>query len=147
MHLRKRAAQLHLQDRVSLVGAAESERVAQWLAAANVLVLPSYAEGCPNVVIEALSSGRPVIGSDVGGIAELMNDTCGILIPPRDVAALTRAIQSAMERDWNDRLISDHFQRGWDHAAAEILSMLEHVIENRRRQWQPLAETNLAIGR
>ena len=42
------------------------------MAASDVLCLPSRREGCPNVVLEALASGRPVIGSAVGGVPELL---------------------------------------------------------------------------
>ena len=41
------------------------------MAAADVITLPSYMEGCPNVVLEALACGRPVVATNVGGIPEI----------------------------------------------------------------------------
>jgi len=130
-HLRSKAKHLGLEDRITLIGACLSERVAQWLAAANVLALPSYNEGYPNVVIEALSCGRPVIATNVGGILELVNENSGILIAPRNSRALAEAIETAMERNWDERSISEQFRRGWDEAADELLSICELAIQQR----------------
>ena len=120
-HLRSRAKQLALEDRIIYDGACSSQKVAQWLAAANVLALPSYNEGYPNVVIEALSCGRPVIATNVGGIPELVNEESGILIPPRDSRALADAIETAMVRHWDEHSISEQFRRGWDKPPTNCL--------------------------
>jgi glycosyltransferase involved in cell wall biosynthesis len=72
--------------------------VAVWMAAADLVTLPSYMEGCPNVVLEALACGRPVVATNVGGIPEIMNDECGCLVPPRDPAALAHALASVLDR-------------------------------------------------
>lgn len=62
----------------------------------DVLVLPSYTEGFPNVVIEAMAFGKPVIGTDVGAIREILEEgefaPCGIVIPPKDIQALEDAL-------------------------------------------------------
>jgi teichuronic acid biosynthesis glycosyltransferase TuaC len=134
-HLRSKAKDLALEDRVILNGACPSHKVAQWLAAANVLALPSYNEGYPNVVIEALSCGRPVIATNVGGIVELVNEESGILIPRRDSRALANAIEKAMERRWDEHSISEQFRRGWDQAADELLRICELATKQRREKW------------
>jgi teichuronic acid biosynthesis glycosyltransferase TuaC len=100
-----------VEDRILFVGACSSQEVAQWLAAANVFALPSYAEGCPKVVIEALSCGRPVIATNVGGIPELLSEKSGILIRPKDSRCLASAIETAMDRKWDEQLISEQFCR------------------------------------
>jgi glycosyltransferase involved in cell wall biosynthesis len=125
---------LALEDRILLTGACPSQKVAQWLAAANVLALPSYNEGCPNVVIEALNCGRPVIATNVGGIPELVGEKSGILVAPRDSHALAGAIETAMERKWDERLIADQFRRGWDDAAGEMLTICELAVKQRSKQ-------------
>ena len=73
-----------LADRIHFLGQRDSLEVASWLAASNVFCLPSYAEGCPNSVIEALACGRPVVATNVGGIPELVDSESGILVAPRD---------------------------------------------------------------
>jgi glycosyltransferase involved in cell wall biosynthesis len=135
-HLRSKAIGLGLETRVLLAGACPSQKVPRWLAAANVLALPSYREGYPNVVIEALSCGRPVIATDVGGIPELVDGSSGILVAPRDSRALANAIQTAMERDWDEQLISEQFHRSWDEAAEELLRVCELSIHHRAEELQ-----------
>lgn len=72
--LEKLARQLHIADRVSFMGAVEPNVVAELLALAHALVLPSLYEGSPNVVGEALTAGIPVVASDVGGVGDLISD-------------------------------------------------------------------------
>lgn len=133
-HLRSKAREYSLADRITLMNACSSRQVAQWLAAANLLALPSYNEGCPNVVIEALNCGRPVIATKVGGIPELVNEKSGILIAPRDARALAGAIEAAMVRNWDERLISEQFRRSWDVAADEILNLCELAVQQGKKQ-------------
>jgi glycosyltransferase involved in cell wall biosynthesis len=133
-HLRSKSKHLGLEDRITMNGACSSQGVAQWLAAANVLALPSYNEGYPNVVIEALSCGRPVIATNVGGILELVKEESGILIAPRDSRGLAAAIIEAMNRRWDEHFISEQFRRGWDEAADELLRICELALEQRKEK-------------
>jgi glycosyltransferase involved in cell wall biosynthesis len=145
--LRCKIKDLRLEGRVRLADACPSEKVPRWLAAANVLALPSYSEGCPNVVIEALSCGRPVIATNVGGIPELVNEKSGILVAPRDSRALAGAIDTAMERNWDERSISGQFHRGWDEAAGEMLSICELAVQQRREKWHLPAKATTVMSR
>jgi teichuronic acid biosynthesis glycosyltransferase TuaC len=144
--LRCKAKDFALQDRVILVGACPSQKVAQWLAAAHVLALPSYNEGYPNVVIEALSCGRPVIATNVGGILELVNEQSGILVSPRDSRGLALAIETALERNWDERLISTQFRRSWDEAAVEMLSICELALQQQKEKCQPPAKATALLS-
>jgi glycosyltransferase involved in cell wall biosynthesis len=102
--------------------------VAVWMAAADVATLPSYMEGCPNVVLEALACGRPVVATNVGGIPEIMNDSCGCLVPPRDAAALAQGLNSVLDRSWDPREISAVHGRSWDAVAEETLALFESLV-------------------
>jgi glycosyltransferase involved in cell wall biosynthesis len=104
--------------------------VAVWMAAADLVTLPSYMEGCPNVVLEALASGRPVVATDVGGIPEIMSVECGLLVPPRDPAALAQALAAVLDRSWNAETISAHGSRSWETVAAELLAVIESLFSN-----------------
>jgi glycosyltransferase involved in cell wall biosynthesis len=146
-HLRSKSKHLGLENRITLTGACSSQKVAQWLAAANVLALPSYNEGYPNVVIEALSCGRPVIATKVGGILELVNEESGILIPPRDSRALAAAIENSMERRWDEHSISEQFRRGWDKAADELLQICELALQQRRGELQLPSNARTVLSR
>jgi len=64
----------------------------------DLLILPSFSESFGLVLIEALACGKPVIGSDVGGISEIINDDVGLLINPNKVSTIAKAV---------DRLVND----------------------------------------
>lgn len=67
---------------------------------ADLLVLPSHTEGFPYVVLEAMSLGKPVIGTDVGAIREMLsgkNGDCGIVVPPKNVTALADALRRLID--------------------------------------------------
>jgi glycosyltransferase involved in cell wall biosynthesis len=99
--LRLKAGALGIGERVNFLGRLSSAEVAVCMSAADVQCLPSRREGCPNVVLEALASGRPVIGSAVGGVPELLSDRNGIMVPPDDPDALAAAITNALQRRWD----------------------------------------------
>jgi teichuronic acid biosynthesis glycosyltransferase TuaC len=105
--------------------------VAVWMAAADVATLPSYMEGCPNVVLEALACGRPVVATRVGGIPEIMDDTCGCQVPPRDAQALAQGLSSVLERTWDAAEISASHSRSWDSVAGELLTLFEALVSTR----------------
>jgi len=119
------------QGRIRMLGRQEPAGVARWLAAADVLCLPSHSEGCPNVVLEALYSGRPVVATDVGGIPELVDETCGILVPKEDVPALADALARALARPWDAEAISRTHGRTWDDVARETFEVCRAVLDGR----------------
>ena len=105
--------------------------VAVWMAAADLVTLPSYMEGCPNVILEALASGRPVVATNVGGIPEILSDECGRLVPPRDSGALAQALASVLDRSWDAQAISANGSRSWEAVAAELLEIFESLLSKR----------------
>ena len=82
-----------LQERVAFRGWLHGAQLLEALAEADVLVLPSWAEGLPNAMVEAMAAGLAVVVSAVGAIPELITDgQSGRLVPPRDADSLTRAL-------------------------------------------------------
>jgi glycosyltransferase involved in cell wall biosynthesis len=106
--------------------------VAVWMAAADLVTLPSYMEGCPNVVLEALASGRPVVATKVGGIPEIMSGECGRLVPPGDSPALAHALTSVLDKSWDAETISAHGSRSWETVAGELLDIFESLVSSRK---------------
>jgi glycosyltransferase involved in cell wall biosynthesis len=95
--------------------------VAQLFAASHVVVLPSYREGLPKVLIEAAACGRAVVTTDVPGCRDAIEpDVTGLLVPVKDAAALADAIQ---------RLIEDEALRKRMGAAGRLLAEREFAIE------------------
>lgn len=62
------------------------------LAESSILVLPSYTEGFPNVVLEGMALGRAVIATSVGAIPEMLSGGAGVLVPPKNISELSRAL-------------------------------------------------------
>ncbi|SRR5579871_36189 len=116
---------------IDFAGRKTPEEIARWMAACDVLCLPSYSEGCPNVLLEALFCGRPVVASNVGGIPELVDENCAILVPPRDSAALARGLSDALARGWDAPAIATHYGRTWDDVGRETFEVCESVITAR----------------
>ena len=94
--LESRAARLGLQKRVIFTGFRLD--VPRLLSAVSVSVLPSLSEGLSNTILESMAAGAPVVATRVGGSPEALEDGVdGLLVPPRDSAALSRAIGWVLE--------------------------------------------------
>src|SRR5207237_1283606 len=108
-----------VQDVLRFHGRKEPSEVPAWMGAADVFVLPSLREGCPNVILEALSSGRPVVSTTVGGIPELVDTRNSILVPPLDPPALAGALREAFAREWDPAAIRATAARfSWENSAS-----------------------------
>jgi teichuronic acid biosynthesis glycosyltransferase TuaC len=83
----------NLSDRVNFVGSVPHNNLCHWYNAADVFCLPSLWEGCPNVVIEALACGTPVVSSSVGAVPHFVNFCSGMLVPPGEADSLANALE------------------------------------------------------
>jgi colanic acid/amylovoran biosynthesis glycosyltransferase len=87
-----------LERFVRITGWASGEVVRNEIEGARAFVLPSFAEGLPVVIMEALGRGRPVITTYIAGIPELVqNDVCGWLVPAGSVEHVAEAMRSALD--------------------------------------------------
>jgi teichuronic acid biosynthesis glycosyltransferase TuaC len=130
---RELAPQASGESGITLAGLCTLPQVASYLRAADVLVLPSWEEGTPNVILEALATGRPVVATRVGGIPDVVREGhTGLLVPPRDVAALTRALEQALDRAWDEHEITRWAPPSWDQNARTLLGALELTVRESR---------------
>jgi len=118
--------------RVTLSGPRPLAEVPMWMAACDVLTLPSWAEGTPNVVLEALASGRRVLATAVGGVPDLLTDaTLGELVPARDVSALASALARAARAEYDPEEVARLGARGgWDDSADRLLRVLHEACDD-----------------
>src|SRR5690606_20518716 len=94
----ERAKQLGVQDSVKLLGWVTGERKANLLSSASVFCLPSYNEGLPMSLLEAMASGLPVVTTPVGGIPEAVTDGReGYLVEPGDVGSLADKLRALID--------------------------------------------------
>lgn len=119
-----------LGDRVVVAGARPLEEVPRWMGACDALVLPSWAEGAPNVVLEALACGRRVVATDVGGTPDLVaGPELGELVPPRNPALLAEALDRAADAVYSPELVARAGARhGWGESARRLEASLRKAL-------------------
>jgi glycosyltransferase involved in cell wall biosynthesis len=122
-----------LGERVRLIARQPLERVPTYLAAADLLVLPSHSEGTPNVVLEALASGRRVVATAVGGVPDLITSpTLGTLVPPGDPDALADALVAAVRSSYDpDEVARLGARGGWAASASALHAVLAEAAKVR----------------
>ncbi len=92
--LHEQVTKLQLTSRVTFIDHLPQAELAAYMARARAVILPTYSEGLPKVIIEAMLCGTPVIASAVDGIPEIVQDGVqGYLVPPGDVTALVAALR------------------------------------------------------
>jgi glycosyltransferase involved in cell wall biosynthesis len=99
--LAAQARRLGIAARVRFVGEVAHDDVPRWLQAADVVTLPSVAEGFPNSVREALACGRPVVATPVGDIPRVVTPDVGRLVPVNDAPALAAALSHVLATAWD----------------------------------------------
>lgn len=112
-----------LTGQAHLIGGQLPDEVAQWASTAQLLTLPSWTEGYPNVLVEALACGCPIVATDVGGIPEIVTPDRGLLVPARQSAALAKALAQVLGTPWDRLALAASMQRSWDDVARETLSV------------------------
>jgi glycosyltransferase involved in cell wall biosynthesis len=120
--LRASTRALELSDRVRFLGALPHDRAMGELGASQLLLLASYSENCPLVVLEALARGVPVVGYAVGEMPNLIRDGhSGLLVPELDIEALTAALARVLD----DRSALARLSRGAEEAGSRLPSWEE----------------------
>ncbi len=96
--LRAQVKEQGMEGQVQFVPEVSQEELATWMKQACVFVLPTYSEGLPRVIFEAMAAGIPVVGTAVSGIPEVVKDgLVGFLMPPGDEAALAVRLRWILE--------------------------------------------------
>jgi len=128
--LQRLISSLDLDEHVHLAGSVPHHELGLWYSAADLFCLASRHEGWPNVLLEALACGTPVVATAVGGIPEIIrSDTFGLLTR-RSVEDLARTIARALRMSWQpSTLVRYAASHGWDHVAAAHVKVLQSLYD------------------
>jgi len=118
----------------------DSDRLKSILDEMDVLILPSHAEGMPNVILEAMARGCAVIATDVGAVSMMVSDENGVLIPSNDKSEMVGALESFLNKSDSELLKQKEASRQlvrqnflWSEVAKQtqhVISQLTHSSRN-----------------
>ena len=122
---------LGLDRHVVFAGPRPQAELRQWFAAADVSVLATQSEGWPNVLLESLACGTPVVATRVGGAPEIvLAGEDGFLVPYGNAVALRDALLLALERPWDRDTLVRHAQRfDWNESVEQALDELSAALK------------------
>lgn len=130
--LEAEARKLKVEDHLRFLGVRRD--VLNWMAAADLFILPSNSEGMPNALLEAMGLGLPVIATRVGGVPEIIQDgETGCLVPPQDPSALAVAIIALLRSPRERRRLGQN---------AQEMIRREYQMEKMCERYKALLETN-----
>jgi len=126
----EREARSRLGDRVLVAGPRPFEEVPRWMAACEALVLPSWAEGTPNVILEALACGRRVVATSVGGTPDVITGReLGELVPAHRPDLLADALGRAVDTPYSPAAVARAGSRGsWGESARRLEASLQAAV-------------------
>ena len=133
--LRALCVELHLEDLVLFLGKRAQETLPYYYSAADILIMPSHYESFGMVALEAMSCGTPVIASQVGGLAFLVQDgITGFVVPGGDPAALARTLTQLIQQpELRARLGQQASEYAswysWDKIVARIRNTYADLLE------------------
>lgn len=127
--LRSQAAALGVGERVRFTGPLPAAAIADWLRAADAMVLPTASEGLANAWVEALACGTPVVTCDVGGARELIDRPEAGRLVPREAAYFADAIGQVLAAQYDPLKVAATVDRyGWETNAAELHMHLARMV-------------------
>lgn len=137
--LETQSSELKVQDKIIFAGGISNDEINRYYADADLVILPSLKEATSISALEAMSSAKPIVASNVGGLPYLVeNEVTGLLVPPADSAALASAINellgSAERRELMGRAARAKVLREltWDHIAGRTLEFYARVLKQKQ---------------
>ncbi len=134
--LEKQVQSLGLKERVMFAGTQDHAAIPKWLQSADVFALPSLRDGSPNVILEAMACGLPIVSTPVNGLSEMVRDGVnGLLVPPESSVELAGKINEVLkDPSLNNRLskgaldtIANHYGT-WNDQARKLLNLYKRIL-------------------
>jgi teichuronic acid biosynthesis glycosyltransferase TuaC len=132
-NLQRQIKELQVSAQVTLLGEIPNEKLMTWYNAADICVLASSREGWPNVIMESLACGTPVVATKVWGAPEILTSPdVGILVDPSP-ESLHEGLARALVTNWDSGKIRGHVEnRSWSKVASEVKKIFDFVLMQRK---------------
>lgn len=121
--------ELNLKDLVKYEGWLSGEEKCKALNQCDAFILPSYTEGVPISILEALSYGKYIIATKVGGIPGVVDERCGVLVPPQDQEGLYHALKDVIENMEYKKNIQYRIEKAKAYMPDEVSKQLESMYQ------------------
>lgn len=118
-----------VEDRLILTGRQPFDKIPLCYNAADISVLASYREGCPNAVLESLACGTPVVATDVGAVPDILPvPAAGRMVPAEQVEPLSNALAEVLQQSWDaEEVVHASGVRSWDQVAEEVRTIFQKL--------------------
>ena len=120
---------MKIENYIIFIGKVPHEEVLKYMSLSDVFVLPSLSEGFPNVVLEAMASGLPIVATKVGGLPEIVkNGENGFLIKPRNSKELAKKILLILnDKELSGRMSKNNIKEAKKYSYENVVDNLEKV--------------------
>jgi len=128
-HLKDLVKKYGLEKCVIFIGKVPNDKVFKYMMASDVFVLPSLSEGFPNVVLEAMASGLPIVATNVGGLSEIVKDgENGFLVDPKNPEQIAEKINLFLEDEkFRERISKNSKNKAKEYSWESIIERLEKI--------------------
>jgi len=128
--LQKKSKALGLNGKILFVGGKNHEEIPFWINACDIFILPSLSEGFPTIIPEVMACGKPIVGTKVGGVPEIItNKEVGILVSPKNPQELALTIIDALDKRWYPDVILNYAkQYSWSSLVPQIISVYKEIV-------------------
>lgn len=139
--LHRQVAQANLGDRIQFMGPQAHNTLRDWYNACDLFCLASLREGWPNVLLEAMACGKPIVASSIGGIPEIISSPrLGVLVPESNGKALAGALSAALQTRWEPEHAVQHAKlHSWEQVAQRQDHLFRRVMQHRQPTGERLA--------
>jgi glycosyltransferase involved in cell wall biosynthesis len=129
--LEKNVSFLNFGEHVRLAGAIPHQEMRDWYSAADLFCLASGQEGWPNVILESLACGTPVVASSAGGIPEIISSNGVGILAERTEQDLAGKISIALKQSWNrEEIVKFAEEHTWNQVALRVYDVFKSVLND-----------------
>ena len=121
--------QLNLNDYVKFEGEISNDRVLEYMSSSDLFVLPSLSEGFPNVILEAMAEGLPIISTNVKGLDEMVkNNINGLLVKPKDPQDIAKKILKLInDENLRKKMSKNNINESTNYSWEKVIQKLENI--------------------